>query len=277
MNHRMIFFLSIIVIGVGIAGIVLQKNQAPTKKTVVSAQQENKSKVIVVAEATRDLQAHDILRPDDYQLRSVEINKDANDIRDISSVSASGLDGFLLLNNLSKDSAILPEMVASPNSKDFIYRSLKSDELTYAYPVMQQEDYLLSSLSRGQKVSIYIRLAEIEKDKTNSVGLVSEGNSGTSKQMKKFSLSKVTDALTILDVKKEEKKEDQRKSYNRDEPVGSIILRMNQSQLAKLRVVEKAGDILLFPADDNIANYEKYRMDEVLPQFGSVRELRGGK
>ncbi|TPW42150.1 pilus assembly protein CpaB [Mixta tenebrionis] len=273
----MIFFLSIIVIGVGIAGIVLQKNQAPTKKTVVSAQQENKSKVIVVAEATRDLQAHDILRPDDYQLRSVEINKDANDIRDISSVSASGLDGFLLLNNLSKDSAILPEMVASPNSKDFIYRSLKSDELTYAYPVMQQEDYLLSSLSRGQKVSIYIRLAEIEKDKTNSVGLVSEGNSGTSKQMKKFSLSKVTDALTILDVKKEEKKEDQRKSYNRDEPVGSIILRMNQSQLAKLRVVEKAGDILLFPADDNIANYEKYRMDEVLPQFGSVRELRGGK
>ncbi|QHM73460.1 pilus assembly protein CpaB [Mixta intestinalis] len=277
MNHRMIFFLSIIVIGVGIAGIVLQKNQTPTKQSVASEQKVNKSKVIIVAEAKRDLKAHDILRPEDYQLKSVEINSTGHDIRDISSVSTNGLDGFLLLNNLSKDSAILPEMVESPNSKDFIYRSLRSDELTYAYTVLPQEDYLLSSLSRGQQVSIYIRLTEVERDKKNAVGLVSEGNSASSKQLKKFAISKVTEPLTILDIRKEEKKDDQRKSYNRDEPVGSIILRMNQKQLARLRVVEKAGDILLFPADKSIANYEKFRMDEVLPQFGSIRELRGGK
>ncbi|WP_249942082.1 hypothetical protein [Escherichia coli] len=52
MNHRMLFFLSVIVITVGLAGIFMQKSEtipssiAPTKTP---------TKTIVVAEATREL------------------------------------------------------------------------------------------------------------------------------------------------------------------------------------------------------------------------------
>lgn len=60
-------------------------------------------------------------------------------------------------------------------------------------------------------------------------------------------------------------------------PVGKLVLRMNQQQLAKLRVVEKAGEVILFPAESGQDNNRKIEMDEVLPQFRAIKELRGGK
>lgn len=52
MNHRMLFFLSIIVIAVGIAGILVQK-KAPEVSEVKSAPQVGHT--IMVAKAIREL------------------------------------------------------------------------------------------------------------------------------------------------------------------------------------------------------------------------------
>ena len=73
-----------------------------------------------------------------------------------------------------------------------------------------------------------------------------------------------------------EKKEEKDYTTDPDKPVGKLVLRMNQQQLAELRVVEKAGEIILFPAEGSQSN-KKIEMDEVLPQFRAIKELRGGK
>ncbi|EOK7354511.1 pilus assembly protein CpaB [Escherichia coli] len=273
MNHRMLFFLSVIVITVGLAGIFMQKSEtipssiAPTKTP---------AKTIVVAEATRELKPGHILVPGDYKISTFQINKDEKDIRDISSLGTRNLNGYLMRNNISQFSSILPEAVESPSSETFLVHSLGPDELPYGYPVRPEDEYLLTSLSAGDKVSLYIRLTEVEKDKETKVGFVPEGSRQADKEMKKYVLSKLSEPLSILQIDKDKKVKSSGRSYGQAQPVGTIVLRMNRKQLADLRVVEEVGDILLFPAANGQGNV-KVRMDDVLPQFRSVKELRGHK
>ncbi|GEE51663.1 hypothetical protein EC151747_02854 [Escherichia coli O145:H28] len=131
-------------------------------------------------------------------------------------------------------------------------------------------------MSAGDKVSLYIRLTEVEKDKETKVGFVPEGSRQADKEMKKYVLSKLSEPLSILQIDKDKKVKSSGRSYGQAQPVGTFVLRMNRKQLADLRVVEEVGDILLFPAANGQGNV-KVRMDDVLPQFRSVKELRGHK
>ncbi|MCG3100536.1 pilus assembly protein CpaB [Enterobacter sp. DRP3] len=272
MNHRMLFFLSVIVIAVGIIGIVTQKNAVVPHQSSIT-QIKTTKKAIVIAEATRELHPRDILRPEDFRIRTIEVDKNENDIRDLSSLGTKNLTGYLIRNNIPQDSSILPAFIEAPTSKTFVIHSLNADELPYGYPVSAEDGYLLSSLSTGDSVSMYIRLVEVEKDKESKVGLVSEGSNSSDKNMKKYALSRLTGPLSILQVN-EDKKAASGHAYG--QPIGTIVLRLNRKQLADLRVVEKAGDILLFPASNGQSDV-KVRLDDVLPQFRSVKELRGGK
>ncbi len=99
MNHRMLFFLSIIVIAVGIAGIFVQK-KTPEVTEVKPVPQA--SHTIMVAEAIRELKPYDILNRDDYKITSIEISKESKDRRDISSLDNGDLQGYLIRHNISK-------------------------------------------------------------------------------------------------------------------------------------------------------------------------------
>lgn len=274
MNHRTLFFLSITVIAVGIIGIFIQRNQTPSNTPVVNVISTDK-KIITIAEATRELRPFDVLEAKDYIIRTVEAPKEGNDGRDLSSLSSMNLNGYLVRNNIAKGSAIIPSLIESPTSKTFAMHSLRGNELPYGYMVKPREEYLLSSLNVGDKVSLFIRVAEVEKGKKSEVNYVEEGQQNSSKALKKYALSPVLGGLTILDVQRE-KKEEKGYTTDPDKPVGKLVLRMNQQQLAELRVVEKAGEIILFPAEGSQSN-KKIEMDEVLPQFRAIKELRGGK
>ncbi|WP_279156196.1 SAF domain-containing protein [Obesumbacterium proteus] len=273
MNHRMLFFLSIIVIAVGITGIFVQK-KTPEVSEVKSAPQA--SHTIMVAEAIRELKPYDILGRDDYKITSIEISKESKDRRDISSLDNGDLQGYLIRHNISKGSIILPEMVESPKSPTFSAHSLRSNETPYSYKIKPEDEYLLSSLSIGDEVSLYIRLVEVDKSKKNNIGLVTEGSNSPDKNMKRYAISRVMGPISIVDIKKMPKATS--KNYNGDDSVGMVVLRLDSQQLSELKVVEKAGEILLFPFDEyEDESNQKIRMDEVLPQFNSVKELRGGE
>lgn len=276
MNHRVLYFLSITIIAIGVTGIFIQRYQASSPVDAVDANTLN-NRVITIAEATRTLSAYDILDSGDYKLRTIEVDGGVKDVRDLSSFSSVSLNGYLVRNNIAEGSAIMPSLIESPTSKTFVMHSLRSDELPYGYVVKPHEDYLLSALRVGDKVSLYIRVTEIEKEKKSQVNYVPEGSASADKNMKKYALSPVLTGLSIVDVRKEKKKEEKSYSTSSDTPVGTLVLRMNQQQLAELRVVEKAGEVILFPAEGGGANYKKIEMDEVLPQFRSIKELRGGK
>lgn len=273
MNHRMLFFVSFIVIAVGLTGIFMQKSGTPPSQI---ARAKILKKTIIIAESTHELSAGHILGPEDYKIRTAQINKDEKDVRDISSLGTRNLNGYLVRNNVSQFSSILPEVVESPASKTFLVHSLGSDELPYGYSVRPEDEYLLTSLSVGDKVSLYIRLTEVEKDKESKVGFVPEGSRQADKEMKKYVLSKLSEPLSILQINTDKNVKSSGRSYGQSQSVGTIVLRMNRKQLANLRVVEETGDILLFPTANDQGNV-KVRMDDVLPQFRSVKELRGHK
>lgn len=269
MNHRILFFLSIVVIAVGIAGIFLQKKTPEPKapdKTVSIAQ------TIMVAKVMRELKPYDILSRDDYKLISIEVSQESKDYRDISSLDNGDLQGYLIRNNIANGSFILPQMVESPNSPTFAIHSLRSNETPYSYKVKSEDEYLLSSLSIGDDVSLYLRLIEVDKSKKNSVGLVTEGSNNPDANMKRYAISRVMGPVSIVDIKKENVE-----LHNNDGSyMGTVVLRLNSQQMAKIKVVEKAGELMLFPFD-GYENNQKIKMDEVLPQFNSVKELRGGE
>lgn len=106
MNHKVLFFLSIAVIVVGISGIFIQKN-SPGVETSIS---ENTAALpeaipereIMVAEALRDLSPFDILTSDDYRLISLKTSSNLKDHLDISLLPHGGIKGALIKSNVSK-------------------------------------------------------------------------------------------------------------------------------------------------------------------------------
>lgn len=276
MNHRVLFFLSITVIAVGIAGIFFQHYQPPTDSRP-KTEQPSTVKVITIAEATRSLRPYELIEANDYRIKTLEVDNNEKDIRDLSSLSSLSLNGYLVRNNIAEGSAIVPALVEAPGSKDFIMHSLRENELSYGYAVTSREEYLLSSLKVGGKVSLFIRVIEVEKGKKSSVNYVPEGSNSPDTTMKKYALSPVLSGLSILDIQREKNKEEKSYLAEADASVGKIILRMNQQQLADLRVVENAGELIIFPAKGGQDDNKKKRMDEVLPQFRAIKELRGGK
>jgi pilus assembly protein CpaB len=276
MNHRVLFFLAITAIAVGIVGIFVQRYQNPSGNQL-QVEQPSGVKVITIAEASRALRPYELIESGDYRIRTVEVDSAKKDIRDLSSLSSLNLNGYLVRNNIPEGSAIIPELIEAPGSKNFIMNSLRGNELSYGYIVKSREGYLLSSLKVGEKVSLFIRVIEVEKGKKSDVTYVPEGSNSPGKNMKKYALSPVLSGLSILDVQQEKMKEEKNHLSDPDAVVGKIILRMNQQQLADLRVVENAGELILFPAEGGQENNKKKGMDEVLPQFRAIKELRGGK
>ncbi|AIU90397.1 hypothetical protein BV918_03565 [Pectobacterium odoriferum] len=271
----MLFFLSVAVIAIGVVGIFRGGADDSPKSEVATVN----TKSITIAEALRDLNPYDIIDVNDYRLRTIEVDKDSDDERDILTLGSSNLNGFLVRNHLAKNSGIITKSVESPMSKTFLMNSLRKDELPYGYQVTPQEEHLLSSLSIGDKVVLYIRVIDVNKMRGNNDDLMQlqeGGGNGAGLSMYKYALGRITSPLSIINIQRAEKK-DNNHSLDDKKYVGKVILRMNQKQLADLRVVENTGEILLFPAESSMANKKKIKTDEVLPQFKEVNELRGGK
>lgn len=275
MNNRVLFFLSITIIAVGIAGIFFQRFQSPSDNPPVTPHATG-ARVITIAEASRELHPYEILQVDDYKIRTIEIDDTKEDVRDLSSFPSIDLKGYLVRDNIAQGAAIIPALIESPDSKTFILHSMRGNEFPYSYLVKPNEEYLLSSLKVGNKVSLFIRIVEVESERKSKASYVPEDGSSEG-LLRKYTLSPVLGGLSILDVQQDKKSEEKSVSLDQDESIGKIVLRMNQEQLADLRVVEKVGEIILFPAEGGQEKNKKKGMDEVLPQFHAIKELRGGK
>ncbi|RWR03307.1 hypothetical protein ED28_03145 [[Pantoea] beijingensis] len=289
MNQRILFFLSITIIAVGIVGIALQKKPQPEEEAVVPSSSQPVEHTILIAKSLRSIKSGDTLERSDYQMIPVKVSSELNDPRDISSLSASdGLRGFMVKNDLKKDEVIIPSSVVSPNSPDFMKEMLSENEMPYAFPVKEIDDYLLSTLRVGDKVSLYIKIKETDRYKESRVVLdetpfnnEGSGSRRTDKNTQPlYTINQIFEQLTVLESKRKEKDENSNESrYGTNSSyAGTIILRLNKEQLAKLRVIENVGEIFLLPAGSRTdKSLKRIRMDEVLPMLRSKREIRSLK
>lgn len=277
MNHRTLFFLSITAIAVGVTGIFLQqKGEAPEPKQQVTV--KNVSRTILVAEAIHDLQAGEILSPQDYKIATLKVSSTISDPRDISSIPGGNLRGYLVTETIKKGSGLTLPMLLSPTHPDYAKRSLRVNEMPYALPVSAPEDYLLSSTRAGDKLALYIRIKEIERGKTEMVGLASEGSSSYRAQTPKYVVTRIFEQVTVLDSKRFFSAREGENAYSTNNKiVGTIVLRLNQKQLAMLRTIETSGQLFLLPDSQDKQSIKRISMDDVLPQLRSIKELRGSR
>jgi len=278
MNHRTLFFLSITAIAVGVTGIFLQqKGEAPEPKQQVTV--ENVSRTILVAEAIHDLQAGEILSPQDYKIATLKASSTISDPRDISSIPGGNLRGYLVTETIKKGSGITLPMLLSPTHPDYAKRSLRVNEMPYAFPVSAPDNYLLSSTRAGDKLALYIRIKEIERGKTEMVGLASEGSSSSYRtQTPKYVVTRIFEQVTVLDSKRFSSAKEGENAYSMSNKiVGTIVLRLNQKQLAILRTIETSGQLFLLPDSQDKQSIKRISMDDVLPQLRSIKELRGSR
>jgi len=276
MNQRIIIFFSMVIIVVGVVGISLSGKSPDKKNPSPVVEQTHQKKKILVAEALRNIESETILRPADYQLKYIEIDNGSEDGRDLKNIKASDVRGFLSRARFTKDSFILPAKLESPDSKTFYLHSLGKDELPYGYLVNSQDSYLLTTISVGNKVSLYLRFIEVDKSKQNATRLVSEMGSSAGSATPNYVIQKIAGPLDVLQVKQFEK-QSKENSINSNKKMGMIIVRMNKEQMAAIKLVEKVGDLILFPAEGQALAGNKRELDTLLPQFHSVKQLRGGR
>lgn len=285
MSHRVLFFLSILIIVVGIGGIIYQKKQPTIVPAPTIKEETVRFKTIIVAESLRDLHQYDILRSADYRMRTERVPTLVKNPCDLSSLSRQDITGAIMRSNILHDSCIPPETFLLPDDPDFAGASLRSDEMPYSFTIKYKNDYLLSSIHSGDKVSLYIRTVEVEKGKNTSTLLDSSGGDSLITKNSKYVTTRLFNNLTVLNSRRfaskdaDEKQAKSSYSYsNMGEVKGEVILRLNKSELATIITVENAGELFILPeGDSEHSNIEKIRMDEILPQFKSIKELRGRK
>ena len=271
MNHKTMFFISLVVIAVGIVGMIVRSGDAPDVKEAppqTADSPRSQQKTITLATARVDLPSGHVLGAEDYEINEITVDEKSDLVRlDVSSLNADSLRGFLLNGSVKAGSYLPAPMLESPNTVGFALNSLRSNETIYQYPVKAVNGYLLDSIRGGDKVSLYLRMLEVPKDKRikSNVGVVSSTDAGG--KSGKYVLSRLISPLTVLKVQR-------REASQSDDVVGYLQLKANTHDLELIYTVEKVGDLLILPVGGGTET-GKIELDSLLPQLKTIKEIRG--
>ena len=280
MNQRIILILSVVIIAVGIVGIIRQKSG---DGAVAKAAPQSISKSIIYAEAVNDLYPGDIINSNSYVIKSQTVTVDNGDYKDAKDLSALGSDlsGFLIRTKVAQGEAILPAVLEKPGTPGYLKHGLNSEYSLYGVPIRKGSDeYLLTSLTAGSRVAIYLRAIKKEKVVSSTPEVSSDGTPPGSQKNEdnKYFLKRIFNNVVVMDVSKLDKeKTNEKSSWSNKEPiVGNVAVRLNNKQFVEIKTIENIWDIVITPevkAEDYLR--EDIHQDEVLPQFKAIKELRG--
>ncbi|WP_159566005.1 SAF domain-containing protein [Budvicia diplopodorum] len=274
MNHRIMFFISLIVIVVGVIGIwVFVSGEPAAPATTAVNTQDSTKRRLTVAVAKTDLTHGHIIRSEDYQLSeiSVEENSDLASL-DISALNTGSLRGYRLKSSIKAESYIVANMLESFDSPDYVLNSLHNDEMTYSFPIKATNSYLLNSLAVGDEVALYLRMLEVSNDSRMKAQIGLESGGGSPNKSDKYVLSRLISPLTVLRMPKVDLSGG---LLSKDDDVlGYIQLKAKTKDLEFIHTVEKVGELLLLPAKGGSED-GKIRLDTLLPQLRTIKEIRG--
>ncbi|MDP8170821.1 flp operon protein C [Pasteurella skyensis] len=255
MNYRVLFIISFLILGIGFAGLFLstdetkttstETTQAPTQTQNVKSQKKEtpkiKTVVITVAVVKKDLIKGHLLQESDYQISNVPLKIPeggddpllAYDLKPIfREADVNSLQGFLLQQNVAKNSILNPVNVLSPHSPDFLMSSLEpSQEVAYQVSIQQADSYLLQTLKGGNYVSIYSF----------------QDGQGKANQYRN-DLVKIVDNLLVLQtISLKGDEERKSKKQKPTDVVGFIALKMTAEQVKVLYSLPKGARLILLP------------------------------
>ncbi|MDG6882642.1 Flp pilus assembly protein CpaB [Phocoenobacter uteri] len=243
MNYRVLFIISFLILGIGFLGLFFAPeitNNEKVSQEIQSVVQKVKTKTVVVTTATlkRNVEKGSLLQEDDYQLSDLTLETTEGDDEPLlaydlkplfEQAKVNSLQGFLLDQNMTKDSIIDPTKVIAPNSPEFLVSSINpAQEVAYNVPVKGNDDYILQTVKSGTYVSVYSYQDGVGSENQNRNDLV-----------------KVLDNLLVLQVVSGQQEEQEKKS-----PVaGFVTLKMTAEQAKKLYTLPKRASLVLLPTD----------------------------
>ncbi|QIM63970.1 flp operon protein C [Frederiksenia canicola] len=269
MNYRALFFLSIIILIIGVGGLFLlpsdEATQPTTTQTETQAAPESKEKVpevvIMTAVANRELSKGILLQADDYTLSELKVEQTSPLVKSdltqfIAGANATSLQGFLTNENITAGSLLSENNLISPEDSRFIISSLDStQEVAYRIYIKDTEEYILDTLRQGDSVSVFNQQQDLDNKKTDKKNLI-----------------KLMDNLTVLQVKKnkvDEKKTDNSSittSERSEGYIGYVSVKINAKDVKKFYTLETKSKLIVLPSHQSEPTNHRGTL---------VRELRG--
>lgn len=147
----------IVMIVVGLLGLFFysKSNQEATVPQQNVSQVETKPKqTISVAVANHDLEPKSVLKPEDFQIKRVEIDANSGDAR--YNLAGRTITDWALRSGIQANSWIQPSLLAEPGSDEYIAMFLKPGNILYKFILKKSDSYLLDNLKAGQGVDVYV-------------------------------------------------------------------------------------------------------------------------
>lgn len=261
MNYRMLFFISILIIGIGVGGLFMMEKQSaevdviPQTTDIQSAPPATENN-IKVAVANRALKAGDILRRQDYNLvevKSLPNNKAADLMQFFSEGQTPSLDGFLLKQDIAAGEQINGDMLISPNDEQFFIESVDKNEVAFRVYVKVENQFLLDTLKAGDIVSLYAQQPDYQASRENREGL---------------RFDELLKNLMILKVERFIQNDETPQDSIYKNYVGYISLKMPAEQLLSIFKLPQKRDLLVLPKEDK-------PIKDINSRGLSIRALRG--
>ncbi|MDU8924176.1 flp operon protein C [Pasteurellaceae bacterium LIM206] len=237
MNYRVLFFISGLIIAVGLGGLFFapsSNTDSTTEQTAEKTTEEKEMQTITTATLTRDIKQGTLLRADDYVLSELTVDTDSallnNDLKElIDNASHRSLQGFLVTENLQKDSLLSKNTVVSPEDPRFLVSSLNTNnEVAYRIYFKPSEAYLLDTVLNGSYVSIFGQ------------------QTATGDNSNQDELVKIIDKVLVLQNKTFT--EEESKAYD-NQAVGYIAVKIDAEQVQKLYSTDKEIKLIILPTD----------------------------
>lgn len=273
MNRQFLILFSLLIVAIGMTGIIFNSDN----ETQEPQQQIDKKKEIniVLAQTRHDLTEGNLLSKKDYTLKNISVEESSHLVKHALSQTHS-IDGHLLKNNILAGSFITQEMLASPNSREFIRLNLKNGDVIYKFFITHRDEYLLNTLNPGDSLSFQLLTLETNKRKGIENGIAIDSNKMNSRQKQQYSLNKIIPDMPILSIKTyspEELSVKNSKNHKTEKYIlGYIEVKIKTQDLEFIHTAEKAGEIFLTPIS---GEHKRINLNDIIPTLQTIRELRG--
>ncbi|MGD8170578.1 pilus assembly protein CpaB [Vibrio sp. TRT 21S02] len=162
--------------------------------------------------------------------------------------------------DISSGTYLSKDMISTPKDSDYMYLSLKKDELPYLYEATGIGVVQSFDLNPGDKVSF----VSTTSSKSN---LIESGYRDFGHLVSKIIISNAR----ILQVVKGEGEDDAGDVENKEY---SLVIALKLQDVLKLEMAQKIGDVNIIPSEVN-KRFLSIRSSDILENQFGVRELRG--
>lgn len=163
MNYRILFFISILILAIGVGGLFMLPNQQSAPQAVTDTETatvpEPEKKTIKVALAKQSLPAGTILKEGDYQVSEMQVEPESvlakDDVSEALAQNSDSLNGLLMSEPVLDGRFLPPQGLIAPSDERFLFYTVGKGEVIYRAYIRNEHQFVLDTLKSGDVVGLF--------------------------------------------------------------------------------------------------------------------------